>query len=74
MYIALNGNAVVINPDANAAKSLDWIQWDIPLTEFSEKGVNLSNVSSISLGFGNKSNPTAGGSGHVFFDDIRLYR
>ena len=75
MFIALNGNAVVINPDANAAKALDWVQWDIPLTEFSEKGVNLSNVNSISLGFGNKANPTAGGgSGHVFFDDLRLYR
>jgi hypothetical protein len=27
----------------------------------------------MSIGFGNKANPIAGGSGTVFFDDIRLY-
>ena len=37
-------------------------------------GNNLANVNTISLGFGDKSNPVAGGSGMVFFDDIRLYR
>jgi hypothetical protein len=36
--------------------------------------VNLSNVGSITLGLGNKSNPVAGGEGHVFIDDIRLYK
>jgi len=35
--------------------------------------VNLANVNTISIGFGNKANPQAGGSGHVFIDDIRLY-
>ena len=27
----------------------------------------------ISISFGNRNNPVAGGSGMVFFDDIRLY-
>jgi hypothetical protein len=31
----------------------------------------LSNT--ISIGFGNKTNPEAGGSGKMLFDDIRLY-
>ena len=74
MYVALNGSAVVANEDLNAALVTDWTQWDIPLQAFADQGVNLSNVSSMSIGFGNKANPVAGGgSGHVFFDDIRLY-
>ncbi len=74
MYVALNGNAVVTNDDRNAALVTEWTQWDIPLQEFADQGVNLANVSSISIGFGDKANPTAGGQGHVFFDDVRLYR
>jgi len=35
--------------------------------------VNLANVTSITLGLGNRSNPVAGGSGLIYFDDIRLY-
>ena len=74
MYIALNGNAVVTNSDTNAALATDWVQWDIALQEFAHKGVNLTNVNSMSIGLGNKSAPVAGGSGHVFIDDIRLYK
>ncbi len=73
MYVALN-DAIVVNSNQNAARVTEWIRWDIPLSEFADQGVNLTNVSSISIGFGNKANPIAGGSGHVFFDDIRLYR
>jgi hypothetical protein len=74
MYVALNSNAVVTNDDGNAALVTEWTQWDIPLQEFADQGVNLSNVNSMSIGFGNKANPIAGGEGQVFFDDIRLYR
>jgi hypothetical protein len=35
--------------------------------------VNLANVNTIALGLGNKNNPQAGGSGMMYFDDIRLY-
>jgi len=74
MYVALNDNAVAVNDDANAALVNTWTRWDIPLQVFADQGVNLANVSMISIGFGNKENPVAGGEGHVFFDDIRLYR
>jgi hypothetical protein len=40
---------------------------------FADQGVNLTNVDSITLGFGNRDNPVAGGSGLMYFDDIRLY-
>ena len=75
IYVALNGSAVAVNDDTTAALATEWTQWDIPLQVFADQGVNLVNVNSLTLGFGNKTSPQAGGgSGHVFFDDIRLYR
>jgi hypothetical protein len=74
MYVALNGNAVVQHDTPNAAWINDWTQWNIDLTRFVDQGVNLTNVNTITIGFGDKNNPQAGGSGSVFFDDIRLNR
>jgi hypothetical protein len=73
MYVVLNGNAVVTNDNPNAARIASWTQWNIDLTRFADQGVNLTNVNSITLGLGNRSNPVAGGSGMIYFDDIRLY-
>ena len=73
MYVALNGNAVVTNNDASAALVTEWTQWDIPLQAFVDQGVDLANVGTLSIGFGNKANPVRGGAGNVFIDDIRLY-
>jgi hypothetical protein len=69
MYVVLNGTAGVDNPDANASQVEEWTEWSIPLQDF---GTNLTNVNTITIGFGNRTNPTAGGAGSVFFDDIRL--
>jgi hypothetical protein len=74
MYVALNDSAVVTYDNAAAAQLQTWTEWRIDLQEFNAQGVNLTNVDSISLGFGDKANPQPGGSGLVFFDDIRLYR
>jgi hypothetical protein len=74
MYVALNGNAVVTHDNPNAAQIETWTQWTIDLQAFAEKGVNLANVNTIAIGLGNKKNPVAGGSGTMYFDDIRLYR
>ena len=74
MYVALNGNAVVQHDNPNAALTNDWTQWNIDLTQFADQGVNLSNVNTITIGFGDKKNPQAGGSGSAYFDDIRLNR
>jgi len=74
LYVALNGNAVVTNDNPDAAQVTTWIQWTIDLQAFAGQGVNLANVNTIALGLGNKKNPVAGGSGTMYFDDIRLYR
>jgi len=73
LYVALNGSAVVNHDNADAAQITTWTQWDIDLQAFSDQGVNLANVNTIALGLGNKQNPLAGGSGTMYFDDIRLY-
>ncbi len=79
LYIALNGSAVVNHDNPNAAQIDTWTEWSIPLSApggFADQGVNLANVNTIVIGLGNK-NPdvsgVAGGSGMMYFDDIRLY-
>jgi len=74
LYVALNGNAIVTNDNPDAAQVTTWTQWNIDLQAFADQGVNLANVNTIALGLGNKNNPVAGGSGTMYFDDIRLYR
>jgi len=73
MYVALNGSAVVFHDNPNAAQIGTWTKWTIDLQAFADQGVNLANVNTIALGLGNKKNPQAGGSGTMYFDDIRLY-
>ncbi len=77
MYVNLNGIATVYHDNPDAALIDEWTEWTIDLQEFAAQGVNLANVNTISIGFGDK-NPDvsgqAGGSGLVFFDDIRLYQ
>jgi hypothetical protein len=73
MYVVLNGSAAVTNDNPNAAQAATWTAWSIDLQAFADQGVNLANVNTITLGFGNRNNPVAGGAGSVFFDDIRLY-
>ena len=73
LYVALNGNAIITNDNPNAAQVDTWTEWNIDLQAFADLGVNLTNVNTISLGLGNKNNPLAGGSGMMYFDDIRLY-
>jgi len=70
MYVVLNGSAGVTNDNPDATKATAWTEWIIDLQAF---GVNLTNVNTITLGFGNRNNPAAGGAGTVYFDDIRLY-
>jgi len=74
MYVALNGNAVVYNDDTAATQKGGWTEWVIDLQTFADQGVNLTSVNTITLGIGTKGSPAAGGTGTMYFDDIRLYR
>jgi hypothetical protein len=73
MYVVIDDSAVVYNENPNASLATEWTEWNIDLQRFADQGVNLTNISRIGLGFGDRNNPRAGGSGLVYFDDIRLY-
>ncbi|MBP8305427.1 MAG: hypothetical protein KBE04_15040, partial [Phycisphaerae bacterium] len=75
LYLVVNGTAVVTHADPNALLTGQWTEWRMPLADFAAKGVNLANVESIGIGMGTPGNTTLpGGSGKVYFDDVRLYR
>jgi hypothetical protein len=74
MFVALNGTAVVYHGDPDATQAGTWAKWEIDVQAFADQGVNITNVNTITIGFGTKGTPSAGGSGKVYFDDIRLYR
>jgi hypothetical protein len=48
-----------------------WHEWTITLTDF--VGVDLTNVTVLYVGVGNRDNPSVGGRGVVWIDAIRLY-
>jgi len=73
MYVVLNGSAVVPHDNPNAALITEWTEWNIDLQKFADQGVNLANVETMGIGFGDRDNQQPDGSGIVYIDDIRLY-
>ncbi len=76
MYLVLNdGNSETVVPylgDANDIIKETWLPWRIELQDLPD--IDLSNIESIAIGFdADPGNPYGGGSGIVYFDDIRLY-
>jgi len=68
MYVKLNGVRVNYSGDPYDLTRPTWKQWNVDLRDF---GVDLTNVTTISIGFerlGGSSSP-----GRVYFDDIALY-
>jgi hypothetical protein len=77
LYVAVSnsaGNSAVVVHDDPAAAQIDtWTEWVIQLQDFADQGINLTNVDRIAIGLGTRDNTTiAGGSGKMYFDDIRL--
>jgi hypothetical protein len=60
----------VVNPDSAATGRTGWRQWLIPLSEFTSAGVKMTAVDSIVIGVGNRTSPTAGGTGIIYVDDV----
>ena len=79
LYISVSNSAgnpaVVVHEDSAAANINTWTEWVIPLQTFADQGINLTNVDKVALGLGTKGNMTVpGGTGKMYFDDIRLNR
>jgi hypothetical protein len=74
MYVILDDgdiNSVVTHYDINAPTLNSWKIWNVDLKQFDD--VNLAGIKTFSIGFGNRDNPQAGGSGTVYFDDIVIH-
>jgi len=79
IYVAISNTAgapaVMAHEDLNAAQARTWKQWVIPLQALADQGINLTNVDRIVIGLGTGAGIAGpGGSGTMYFDDIRLYR
>jgi len=70
MYVRLNNSKVVYDGEAANLTRAQWQPWNINLADFA--GVDISNVTELSIGL--ESIGLVGGTGVVYFDDIRLYR
>jgi len=75
LYVSVKdstGNeTVVANDDPNAVLLSDWTEWNVELQNFN--GVDLTSVKELTLRVGDKDSQNPGGTGTVYFDDIRLY-
>jgi hypothetical protein len=73
LYITLTDKAgkvgTVAYPDGAIFRSVSWVQWQIPLSQF---GVNAAAIKEIVIGVGNKNAPAPGSAGKIFVDTIRV--
>ncbi|UCF42733.1 MAG: hypothetical protein JSV99_09095 [Planctomycetota bacterium] len=72
-----SASLVLYDGDANDLKEGWWHEWNIDLGLFDVCGVDLTEVGSVAIGFGGyerTGQTEEGGTGYVWFDDIRLYR
>jgi hypothetical protein len=76
MYVGLEDDtgpgsyAQVAHANMADIQVAEWHQWDIAIGDFG--GVSTSAVKKIYIGFGDRDDPVAGGSGTVYFDDIQV--
>jgi len=74
LYVALEDASkhigTVVHSDAAVVTKAGWTEWQIPLTQFA--GVNPAKVKKMYIGLGDKANPTAGGAGLIYIDDLRV--
>ncbi len=78
LYVAVEDNAgntaVVPHPDPLAVLRAEWQAWQIPLEEFHAAGVRMDSVKTMSIGVGDRAQPTSGGTGLIYIDDILFGR
>ena len=73
MYFNVNDGTVtatVVYPQADATTDRWWGTWHIRLSDFSEQGLDLGHVTSLTIGLGDGSGP--GGAGTIYIDDFLL--
>jgi len=76
LYVTLKDStgksATVSYSNDTAVTSDTWVAWEIPLSSFS--GINAAKITEMAIGVGQRAQPTAGGAGRIFIDDIRAVK
>jgi hypothetical protein len=70
LYVKLNQSRIAYSGPLIYMQDAKWHEWNIDL---SRMGVNLTAVTSVSVGLGDPAGTQPGGSGILYVDDIRLY-
>ena len=68
-------SVTVVSVEPLTSQEPKWQTWHIDFNEFVQVNgdLDLTNIQTISLGVGNKTNPQLSGTGTVVFDDIVLF-
>ena len=78
LYIALEDKAgkvgVAVSPDSDRLTKSRWTEWRIPLSTFTDAGVNLTVVKKMTIGVGDRNGAKPGGAGRLFIDDIAVVK
>jgi hypothetical protein len=61
---------VVTHADEAAVGAITWQEWRVPFSALT--GVNLGRVETLYLGVGDRDNPTPGGAGLIYIDEIAV--
>ncbi|MBN1508385.1 MAG: hypothetical protein JW955_16165 [Sedimentisphaerales bacterium] len=74
LYVAItdSSNKTAVVTDATAVNAETWTQVLMPLSSFT--GVNMTKVTKMYIGVGNRTTPVADGTGMLFIDDIRVIK
>ena len=78
LYVGLEDSAgrtaLLTHSAAEATAVSDWQAWTIPLDQLSSTGIDLTSIKTMSVGIGDRDNPSPGGVGTVFIDGIKYGR
>jgi len=76
LYVEVQDSAgrvcVAAYPDPQVLAATQWVQWKIPLSQFTSHSLNMKRIKKMYIGVGDRNNPTPGGLGRIYIDDIRI--
>ena len=80
MYVSVEDTSntigtVLYDTEPNDIIMDQWHEWPVALQDFIDRGVDVTNIDRLYIGFGGPltGQTTKGGTGTVYFNDIRLY-
>ncbi len=78
LYLAVEDSggarAILSNPDSYAVATGTWTPWQIPLSDIVAAGVDVTKVTKVYLGVGDRAQPSKNASGVLYIDDLAFGR